>query len=660
MTLSGLIGVGGRTMCEPALPGHQLKPMEWAYFFSVFFAAASLVWWMYFSALEAPWFFDDAVNLGGVSQVHDFESAWKFIFSGVASSLGRPVANFTFLLNVNDWPDNPAGFRLVTLVIHSLSATLLCFLSIRVLNILGLFSVRQRVWFSIFMSLVWFAHPVHFSAWLMPVQRMTHLAGFFVLLGLHGYVSCVRYFLHKAEVRALVLGSLGMVFSGLLGVLSKENAVLLPFYAWTLHVLISGVVTERRIENIEKIWRFLFFYLPAMLLFVYVVFSFESLTARYEVRPFDLAQRIATESVILWDYLRLILLPDITSYSPFHDGFPVFNLLSWQAISAIAVWAAIIGGLVFYGRRCLYIRFAVSWFLVGHLLESTVIPLELYFEHRNYISSIGPVFIAFGGLVCVKRIRRIMPVTLGCIIIFSLWRISSVWSDNLVAAKTLERHHPLSVRAAQFVAIEYDRRGDVASALEQLDKSVAKFPLSSFLQSARLQLSCSFSSDIVDYAYSDFMKYVDNVDGTYGTADPLYSIWAKISQEDCVGLEFVSFDLLTERLSRNSNVMANKGLAHHIHHIRSSAFISVGEYKKSIEELMLAHKYAQNPETIILVSGLLLREGEINIALDFLDTELTLLTRNRRLRPDWKGDALHLREQICAVLDYECKVPKWI
>ncbi len=36
--------------------------------------------------------------------------------------------------------------------------------------------------------------------------------------------------------------------------------------------------------------------------------------------------------------------------------------------------------------------FAVLWFFAGHALESTFLPLEYFFEHRNYLPLLGPIF----------------------------------------------------------------------------------------------------------------------------------------------------------------------------------------------------------------------------------------------------------------------------
>ena len=45
-----------------------------------------------------------------------------------------------------------------------------------------------------------------------------------------------------------------------------------------------------------------------------------------------------------------------------------------------------------YRKKAPVYTFAVFWFLGGHILESTVVPLELYIEHRNYLPLLGPIF----------------------------------------------------------------------------------------------------------------------------------------------------------------------------------------------------------------------------------------------------------------------------
>jgi hypothetical protein len=46
---------------------------------------------------------------------------------------------------------------------------------------------------------------------------------------------------------------------------------------------------------------------------------------------------------------------------------------------------------ILWRKRFPIVAFAVLWFLVGHSLESTVFPLEIIHEHRNYLPALGPL-----------------------------------------------------------------------------------------------------------------------------------------------------------------------------------------------------------------------------------------------------------------------------
>jgi hypothetical protein len=53
------------------------------------------------------------------------------------------------------------------------------------------------------------------------------------------------------------------------------------------------------------------------------------------------------------------------------------------------------------------VAFSIGWFLLGHSLESTVIPLEIMHEHRNYLPSLGffILIIYFGWIAALRLIE---------------------------------------------------------------------------------------------------------------------------------------------------------------------------------------------------------------------------------------------------------------
>jgi hypothetical protein len=117
-------------------------------------------------------------------------------------------------------------------------------------------------------------------------------------------------------------------------------------------------------------------------------------------------------------------------------------------------------------RREPLIGLGILWFFVAHLLESTVIGLELVYEHRNYLASFGPILalalaarLALATLVTVMARGRSgeLPTTLAAPLIVGLlvvgvfsWQThtrAGHWSNPLAHASYEALHHPTSARA---------------------------------------------------------------------------------------------------------------------------------------------------------------------------------------------------------------------
>ena len=108
----------------------------------------------------------------------------------------------------------------------------------------------------------------------------------------------------------------------------------------------------------------------------------------YQKRVFTLEQRLLTEPRVIWFYLSLLFYPIPSRLSLVHDFAISQSLLEpvTTLISVLAIVALLLGATV-YARRWPLIAFCVIFFFLNHLIESTILPLELVFEHRNYIPS---------------------------------------------------------------------------------------------------------------------------------------------------------------------------------------------------------------------------------------------------------------------------------
>jgi hypothetical protein len=118
----------------------------------------------------------------------------------------------------------------------------------------------------------------------------------------------------------------------------------------------------------------------------------------------------------------------------------------------MALGGMLLGALLLLGKQPL-VSLGILWFFTGHLMESTVIGLELAHEHRNYLADYG-IILAVTALVAQVPLRRLAPViriatpaVLLLLFSYTTWVRASQWSDVVSQAVYEARHHPQSYRA---------------------------------------------------------------------------------------------------------------------------------------------------------------------------------------------------------------------
>ena len=104
-------------------------------------------------------------------------------------------------------------------------------------------------------------------------------------------------------------------------------------------------------------------------------------------------------------------------------------------------------------KKAPIISFSIAWFFAGHLIESTVLPLELYFEHRNYLPLFGIGF-AFAWyaikLIKVQKIATLVVVSLFLSLNgFIVYQNATLWGKPLELVTSWYTNHPESERARQ-------------------------------------------------------------------------------------------------------------------------------------------------------------------------------------------------------------------
>jgi hypothetical protein len=359
----------------------------------------------------------------------------------------------------------PFAFKATNLAIHILNGLLVLILAKLILSRwwqLGVLESRQDPWFRIMVLAVvamglWLLHPIQLTSVLYVVQRMTSLAATWVLAGAIVFVIARARF-QEGQRYALALMTGGVGVCVVLGFLCKQSALLLPAYIAVLELFLfdRGALSPAR-KRALLLYFGVALILPVLLGLVTVLVAPELIFGGYEGREFDMPQRLLTQARVLFFYLGLLLIPDIRHFGLYHDDVATSTGLFSPGITVVAVlaWAVIVVLIVWGTRRRQPWAFAATWFLVGHGMESTILPLELVHEHRNYVPSVG-IWVAVVYYACVawERAgrRRWLVVSVLGVWLFTLAMVSHMraqsWRSPPVLMEALARHHPDSYRSA--------------------------------------------------------------------------------------------------------------------------------------------------------------------------------------------------------------------
>ncbi|MDW8479046.1 MAG: hypothetical protein RML12_03380 [Xanthomonadales bacterium] len=100
-----------------------------------------------------------------------------------------------------------------------------------------------------------------------------------------------------------------------------------------------------------------------------------------------------------------------------------------------------------------WLAFGIGWFFLGHAITAAPLPLELAFEHRNYLPSFGLV-VALADLLALAAATLNRPlVAAGALAAWTLWQAAVAatlaldWRDPLVHAEACRQRAPESARA---------------------------------------------------------------------------------------------------------------------------------------------------------------------------------------------------------------------
>jgi hypothetical protein len=366
----------------------------------------------------------------------------------------RPLPSMTFAIDWWRGNGSPQAFQQTNVAIHAASSLVIFALLFTVLMRTG--QAKGIAGLAAFIaSALWACHPIQVQAVTYIVQRMASMATLFTVLAL------LLYVLGRGNTgwRCAVL----FTFAGVLwalGLASKETAAIAPFL-----VLLAeyGVVRHGQSLIRTGLDRALLV-LPAII-GVLVVIDIgsgvgplsDTFLPGYEKRDFTLGERLLTQPRVIAFHISQILWPLPNRFSLEHDIPVSAGLFSpaqtFIALAAVGTWC-VAGVWALFQRHRRVIGFFLLWLPATLVIESSFIPLEMVFEHRMYMASIGLAGLASLGLASVmERYRLGVPAVVGvsviavALLIVSTGQRVPVWQSTLRLAEASVERAPNNARA---------------------------------------------------------------------------------------------------------------------------------------------------------------------------------------------------------------------
>lgn len=353
---------------------------------------------IYSNSMRASFHFDD-LQIRERPNLHVTELSTEsvkgtFYFDPHRNRIYRPISCLTLGLNYYFGKEDPFGYHIVNIAIHILcSIAVYSFLHV-LLSMPGIrpaFVTKYRYEISVISTFLFAFHPIQVNVVTYIIQRMASLAALFYIVSVTGYLV-FRIGTQAGAGNGRFKKYMGLsiaIISGILSILSKENSAVLPVTILVVDYLFFYDLSE---DNQKKWLRRIYGSTIGVILILAAYAGTIPLLKYingYGHRDFTLVERLLTEPRIVFFYLFLLIVPNVNLLNLNHDFLVSKGVLEppQTLFSIIGIVLMIIIGIVFIKRFNL-ISFMIWWFLGNLAIESSILPLELIYEHRTYLPGV--------------------------------------------------------------------------------------------------------------------------------------------------------------------------------------------------------------------------------------------------------------------------------
>jgi tetratricopeptide (TPR) repeat protein len=225
------------------------------------------------------------------------------------------------------------------------------------------------------------------------------------------------------------------IFTSFFALTTKENTITIPFFCWFYdYLFISGqdaTFKKRSLAGWVTVGIFGVMVSPILI---------NRIPQMYLERDFNVWERVLTQFRVVWGYVFKAIYPNpsrlnldievVTSTSPIKPLSTIFAIIAWYSVIILSFINL---------KRDKLIPFCILWFFGQLVVESSVLGLEMAYEHRIYLPSWGFFLLVALGIhwvfsIISANMTLLKPsimkwVTIGLVTVI-LCSISIAWTHD--------------------------------------------------------------------------------------------------------------------------------------------------------------------------------------------------------------------------------------
>ncbi len=451
----------------------------------------------YYNSFQVPFVFDDgahivnnrAIQLDNLAP-HRVERFKKGL------TKGRALATFTFGVNYYLGQLDPFGYHLFNLIIHILTAFGIYLFILITLTIPlprdsldpeggGYEKIAYQV--ALGASLIFAVHPVNTQAVTYIVQRMTSMCALFYILSMLAYIKGRQ----TNGPPRLIWFAAGLL-SAVLALSSKQNALTLPVFIVLYEIYFFQKLDWDWIRKKWVLLAGLSLGIAAFILLMALIYTnftlFHHMVDGYRTRPFNMWERLLTQFRVVTYYFSLLLYPNPSRLNLDYEFTISRSILSppTTLVCIVFILALIWLGFRLMKRRPV-ISFCILWFFGNLVIESSIYPLDLVYEHRLYLPSLGFLcIVVIFAVIGIERLAKtkgsqtvLKIVSLGLVLsVFTFWthKRNIVWHSVISILEDVVSKSPHNSRQHVNLGVAYSSARQLDKAIEQYKEGIRLDP----------------------------------------------------------------------------------------------------------------------------------------------------------------------------------------